>query len=136
MADLKGHANSLLEAFNTADWDGLNRLIGDSTYHELGTQRSLRGGEIIAALQGWRTAMPDETGTVTNVVEGGNQVVLEVTWEGNQTGPFVTSEGEIPPSGKHHRTPSAWVFDYEGERLKESRIYFDMLSFLQQIGAA
>jgi hypothetical protein len=29
-----------------------------------------------------------------------------------------------------------WVFDYEGGQLRESRHYFDMLTFLRQIGAA
>ncbi len=136
MADLKGHANSLLEAFNNADWDSFRNLVGNATYHELGTQRSLSGDELIDAMKGWRTAMPDVTGTVTNVFESGNQVVQEVTWTGTHTGPLATPEGEIPASGKSQTTPAAIVLEYEGDRLKEWRQYFDMLTFLRQIGAA
>jgi ketosteroid isomerase-like protein len=62
--------------------------------------------------------------------------VLEVTWEGTQTGEMVTEQGTIPPSGKRQTTPAAFIFDYEDGKLKESRHYFDMLSFLKQIGAA
>jgi steroid delta-isomerase-like uncharacterized protein len=137
MAELTAHAESLVEAFNNDDWDSARQLLGNSTYNELGTQRSLEGPDaIIEALKGWKSAMPDVKGTVTGATEGGQQVVLEVIWEGTQTGEMVTEEGTIPPSGKRQKTPSAFIFDYENGQLKESRHYFDMLTFLQQIGAA
>ena len=44
--------------------------------------------------------------------------------------------GTIPASGKRQKTPAAFIFDYENGKLKESRHYFDMLTFLKQIGAA
>ncbi len=137
MADLTAHAKSIVEAFNDADWDATRRLTGDATYNELGTQRSLAGADaIIEALQGWKAAMPDAKGTVTSAVESGQRVVLEVTWEGTQTGEMVTEQGTIPASGKRQRTPAAFLFEFEGEELKESRHYFDLLTFLKQIGAA
>jgi steroid delta-isomerase-like uncharacterized protein len=111
--------------------------MGNSTYNEIGTQRSLTGGdEIVEALQGWKAAMPDAHGTVDRATESGDRVVLEITWQGTQTGEMQTPEGTIPPSGKHQTTPSAFIFDYENGEIKESRHYFDMLAFLQQIGAA
>lgn len=137
MAELTAHAKSVVEAFNHDDWDAARGLLGDSTYNELGTQRSLDGADaIIAALQGWKTAMPDVKGTVTSAAESDQRVVLEVTWEGTQTGEMVTEQGTIPPSGKRQKTPSAFIFDYENGKLEESRHYFDMLTFLKQIGAA
>lgn len=137
MAGLTAHAKSVVEAFNNDDWDAARGLVGDSTYNELGTGRSLAGADaIIEALQGWKAAMPDVKGTVTSAVESGQRVVLEVTWEGTQTGEMVTEQGTIPPSGKRQRTPSAFIFDFESGKLKESRNYFDLLTFLKQIGAA
>jgi steroid delta-isomerase-like uncharacterized protein len=137
MADLNAHAKGIVEAFNNDDWDAARRLIGNSTYNELGTQRSLVGADaVVEALQGWKAAMPDVKGTVTNTVASDRQVVLEVTWEGTQTGEMVTEQGTIPPSGKRQQTPSAFIFDFENETLKESRNYFDLLTFLKQIGAA
>ena len=137
MAELTAHAKGVVEAFNNDDWDAARGLLGDSTYNELGTQRSLVGADaIIGALQGWKTAMPDVKGTVTSAAESGQRVVLEVTWEGTQTGEMVTEQGTIPASGKRQKTPSAFIFDYENGKLKESRHYFDMLTFLKQIGAA
>ncbi len=52
------------------------------------------------------------------------------------TGPLATPDGEIPASGKHQTTPAVLISDYDGDQLKESRHYFDMLTLLQQIGAA
>jgi steroid delta-isomerase-like uncharacterized protein len=126
-----------VEAFNNDDWDTTRQLLGDSTYNELGTQRSLTSPDAtIDAMQGWKAAMPDVKGTVTSTCESGQQVVLELTWEGTQTGELATPQGTIPPSGKRQRTPAAFVFQFEGGKLKESRHYFDMLTFLKQIGAA
>jgi steroid delta-isomerase-like uncharacterized protein len=137
MGELTAQAKSVVEAFNNDDWDAAESLLGDSTYNELGTQRSLQGADaIIDALKGWKSAMPDVKGTVTSAAESGQEVVLEVTWEGTQTGEMVTEQGTIPPSGKRQKTPSAFIFDYENGKLKESRHYFDMLTFLKQIGAA
>jgi len=137
MGELTKRATDMIEAFNNADWDAARRLLGDSTYNELGTGRSLTSADaIIEALQGWKATMPDATGTVTSATESDQRVVLEVVWEGTQTGEMVTEQGTIPASGKRQRTPGAFIFDFEGGKLVESRNYFDLLTFLRQIGAA
>ncbi len=137
MADLISHAEATLDAFNRADWDEMRSLIAGSTYNEVGTQRVLTDpDETIQAFKGWKTAMPDAIGTITKAVASGQDVVLEVTWTGTHTGPMETPDGVIPASGRHQTTRGAFVFEYEGDKLKESRNYFDLLTFLQQIGAA
>ena len=134
--DLIKLAREAIETFNKADWDGSMALLGASLYNEVGTGRQLRGkAEILPALQGWRKAMPDVKGTVTNAFASGNKAVLEVTWEGTQTGPLDGPAGTLPASGKRQTTPAAWVFEFDGDKIKESRQYFDMMSFMQQIGA-
>lgn len=133
--DLIATARGLVEAFNASDWERTRALTGAGVYHEVGTQRRLQGDEILPALQGWKQAMPDVKGTITNALASGNQVLLEVTWNGTHTGPLQTPTGPIPASGKRQSTPSAWVFEFDGGKIKESRQYFDMVAFLQQIGA-
>ena len=129
-------AKDVVEAFNREDWDRTMGLIGSGLYNEVGTGRRLQGeAEILPALKSWRKAMPDVKGTVTNAVASGNTAVLEVTWEGTQTGPMDGPGGTLPPSGKRQTTPAAWIFEIEGDKVKESRQYFDMMSFMQQIGA-
>jgi predicted ester cyclase len=61
---------------------------------------------------------------------------LEVTWKGTHTGPLESAEGTIPASGKRQETPAAYFFTFEGDKIQESRRYFDSMTLLKQIGAA
>jgi steroid delta-isomerase-like uncharacterized protein len=135
--EMIGAARRLVDAFNDGDWDRTSALLTtDSLYHEVGTQRRLHGSdEIIPSLKGWKDAMPDVKGTVTNALATNGTAVLEVTWDGTHTGPLAGPAGTIPASGKRQSTASAWIFEFEGDKIKESRNYFDMLAMLQQIGA-
>jgi steroid delta-isomerase-like uncharacterized protein len=131
-------ARKQIDAFNTGDWEQLRAtLASDSRYDELGTQRKIEGPEkIIELFKGWKTAFPDAAGTVTSAVASGNKAALEVTWKGTHTGPLETAEGRIPASGKRQETPAAYFFTFEGDKIKESRHYFDSMTLLKQIGAA
>ena len=122
MADLTKIAREVVEAFNASDWERTKALMTpDYLYDEVGTQRRIQGPEeVVAALRGWKEAMPDVTGTITNAFASGNMVTLEVTWEGTHTGPLEGPTGTIPASGKRQVTPSAWIFSFEGEKIKES----------------
>jgi steroid delta-isomerase-like uncharacterized protein len=129
-------AREQVEAFNNGDWELLRgTLASNSRYDELGTQRKIEGpDQIIELFKGWKAAFPDGAGTVTSVVSSGNRVALEVTWKGTHTGPLTTVEGTIPASGKRQETPAAIVFTFEGDKIQESRHYFDSLTLLKQIG--
>ena len=85
--DLVGIASGMVDAFNAADWDrAAEHLTSGAVYNELGTQRTINGrDDIIQALQGWKAAMPDVKGTITNSFSDGNTVSLEVSWTGTQT---------------------------------------------------
>ena len=130
-------ARGQIDAFNSSDWEGMRAgLASDSRYDELGTQRKIDGPEkIVELFKGWKQAFPDVIGTVTSAVASGDKAALEVTWKGTHTGPLVTAEGTIPASGKRQETPAACVFTFAGDKIKESRQYFDSLTLLKQIGA-
>ncbi len=129
-------AQDTVTAFNDNDWSKYEQLFtSDCLYDEVGTSRQLQGLDaIIPALKGWKEAMPDVKGTVTNAVSTGNTVTLEVTWKGTHTGPLQGPSGSIPATGKQQTTRSGWVLDFEGGKVKASRHYFDMLAFMQQLG--
>ena len=135
--DLTRMACDVVDAFNESDWERYRaQLTPNAVYNELGTQRSLKGPDgILEAMQGWKQAMPDVKGTVKNCVASGNTVTMEVSWTGTQTGPFVGAAGTIPASGKSQTTPSAWILEFDGDKIRESRHYFDMVTLLTQIGA-
>ncbi len=137
MADLASIAREAVEAFNASDWERSKAILTpDYVYNELGTQRRLEGRDaVIASMQGWKEAMPDVAGTITNALVSGNTVTLQVTWEATHTGPLTGPMGTIPASGKRQVTPAAWILTFEGEKIRESHHYFDMVTLLTQIGA-
>jgi steroid delta-isomerase-like uncharacterized protein len=137
MADLAKIAREAVDAFNASDWERTKALIApDYLYNEVGTQRRIQGPEeVVAALQGWKQAMPDAKGTVTSALASGNTVALEIIWEGTHTGPLEGPTGTIPASGKRQVTPAAQILIFDGDKIKENHHYFDMMSLLKQIGA-
>ena len=134
--DLIRSARGAVSAFNDSDWDKYEELFtADCLYDEVGTARRLQSlDSIIPALKGWKAAMPDVKGTVTNAVATGNTVTLEVSWTGTHTGPLQGPSGTVPATGKQQTTRSGWVLEFDGGKVKESRHYFDMLNFMQQLG--
>ena len=130
-------ARKQVEAFNNGDWEQMRAMLAsDSRYDELGTERKIEGPEkIVELFKGWKTAFPDAVGTVTSAVASGNKAALEVTWKGTHTGALETAAGTIPASGKRQETPAAFFLTFEGDKIKESRHYFDSMTLLKQIGA-
>ena len=136
--DVATVARNWLDAFNASDWELVKAgLAPDCIYDEYGTQRHIEGNQpIVEVLQNWKTAMPDVKGKIKNVLTNGDSAVLELVWEGTQTGSLKTATGVIPASGKRQVTPGAMAVDAKNGKIQRTRNYFDMLTFLQQIGAA
>ena len=101
----------------------------------LATQRRIQGADgIVAANQGWKSAFPDAKGTETSVVASGDTVVQEITWSGTNTGPMETPGGTMPATGKSASVRAVMVSTFDGDKIKETHHYFDMMSMLQQLG--
>jgi steroid delta-isomerase-like uncharacterized protein len=131
-------ARKSIDCYNAGDFDGLRSLLADDFYEEeLATQRRLEGADArVAAATGWKQAFPDEQGTITGVCTRGNTVAVELTWEGTQSGPIATPDGqELPPSNKGMKIKSVQVIEVEDGKIKALRHYFDLMTLLQQIGA-
>jgi steroid delta-isomerase-like uncharacterized protein len=100
-----------------------------------GPKRRRRGSREHRALT-WKQAFPDERGTITGAYTSGNTVAIELTWEGTQSGPMATPDGqELPPSNKRITVKSVEVIEIEDGKIKALRHYFDLMTLLQQIGA-
>ncbi len=136
--DLIKLARENIEAYNTGDWQRLKApLASDVVYDEVGSQRRMQGADqLVEAYQGWKKALPDGKGTIRSAFASGNSVAIEVTWTGTQSGPLVGPTGTIPPSGKSMSLPGAQLITFQGDKIKELHQYFDLMTLLQQIGAA
>ncbi|HEY3079910.1 MAG TPA: ester cyclase [Chloroflexota bacterium] len=130
-------ARENIDAFSSGDRDRFRaNLAADAVYDELATGRRVQGADKVTEVSwSWRQAFPDARGTITNALASGETAVLEILWEGTQTGALATPGGELPASGRRVRIPAVQVIRVSGGKLQEGRHYFDMFGMLQQLGA-
>ncbi|MGH2400006.1 MAG: ester cyclase [bacterium] len=135
--DLTQVAREIVTGYSTANWTALKGLFTPAAiYNELGSQRRIQGPDaIIEALQGWKKTMTDSQGKVTSAFASGDTVAMQITWTGTHDGTFTGPGGTVPPTGKRQTTPAAMIVKFSGNKVSEIHHYFDMLTFLQQIGA-
>ena len=91
---------------------------------------------MVAAAEGWKRAFPDAHGTVRSAMASGNTAILEITWEGTQTGDLVGPQGTISCVRATGQPASRMGGGgKEGARPEAVRHYFDLMTLLAQIGA-
>ena len=135
--DLTQVAREIVTCYSAANWTALKAIFApDAIYNEVGTQRRIQGSDaIVQTLQEWKKAMTDSRGAVTHAFASGNVVGMEITWQGTHDGTFTGPAGNVPATGKRQTTAAAMIVKFQGDKVKEVNHYFDMVSFLQQIGA-
>lgn len=82
-------------------------------------------------LRGMRTSFPDMRWVVEEQVESGDKVVSRFTWTGTHRAPFVG----VPATG---RVVTVWgmvIDQFEGQKIKSTRIIMDALGLMAQLGA-
>jgi len=129
-------ATRLLEAFNDADWDAFRAGVTDDVvYVESGTGRRIEGADAYLALcHGWRTALPDVSGTVHRSLEGDGVVAQEVTWTGTHDGPLPTPDGDIPATGRAVSVEATLWIETRGDAVAEVHHHLDVMALMAQIG--
>lgn len=127
-----------LDAFTAGDWKRYKSYLADeATYEEEATGRRAVGGDaIVQVIEPWKRAFPDIAYSVKDTIGSADALVLEIEWTGTHLGPLVSPFGTIPPTKKFGKTPAVQVARFDGEKIRELRHYFDMLSLLRQMGLA
>jgi steroid delta-isomerase-like uncharacterized protein len=120
---------------DAGDLDGADAFVAEDV-EWANPVASVRGrAELRSLLHVFWTAIPDFRHEIADVVESGELVALRGTAVGTHTGPLAGPTGEIPASGRAISFPfSAWARVEDG-RIREFRGYWDVMGFMQQIGA-
>jgi predicted ester cyclase len=97
---------------------------------------ALKGPEGHAQLmKGFGTAFPNFKHITGRCVESGDLISCEGKFVGDHTGPMMTPDGKtIPATGKHVEFPYAGVARIKSGKVAELNVYFDVMSFMQQLG--
>lgn len=83
----------------------------------------------------WNEALPDNDLTIERRHSCGSVVVEEGVFSGTHTGNLTTPDGQtIPATGRSLSVPFVQVFDIEGDQVTATRLYFDQVELLTQLG--
>jgi steroid delta-isomerase-like uncharacterized protein len=130
-------AEGVVEAYNNGDWERFRAShAADVVYEEIGTGQRTEGmDEYMQLLEGWKQAIPDGAATIRRTVESGDTVVMELVWKGTQSGDLQTPGGTVPASGRQIEVEATMWSDFEGDKVRQTRHYLDIMTLLQQLGA-
>ena len=126
--------DAVWEAVEVGDLDRWNDILTEDV-EQRGPGWDVRGIEASKELvRGYMDALPDLRHEIVNVVEAGNQIAVELRITGTHTGPLVTPEGVMGPTGRSLELRSCDMITVRDGRIASWRAYFDQLSFLGQLG--
>ena len=134
MADVKDSAARFIRAFNAHDETAMRDLNHPSGTFEAPGGIQLRGKEATSYAAAWLKACPDAKLTVRNELISGQWVVEEATFEGTHEGPLDGPAGTIPATGRKLVVKAVLITRYENDLAIESRVSFDQVDVLTQLG--
>jgi len=128
-------ALELYEAFNKRDLDAAVKAAAeDIIYEDHGRSTTYKSRqEFKDSLQEWIDGFSDGQATEITAIDAGDKVIVQFIGVGTNDGKM----GPVPATGRRASVPFCDVhtFDAKG-RIVRSASYYDMLSFMVQLGLA
>lgn len=123
------------KAFEAGDYDTLKSIsTPDCEITMPGMGRIDRDTLHTQVLPAYKAGFPDLRHETLDAVETGDRVAVRLRTTMTHTGPFVTPQGEVPPTGRRVVLESADVVTITDGRISSWHTYFDQLSMLGQLG--
>ncbi|HEY8736227.1 MAG TPA: ester cyclase [Candidatus Dormibacteraeota bacterium] len=133
--DPKVLAANYNRAFNAHDEVALKALFADNARLIAPGDVKLTGKDAIAGYtNSWMKAVPDARINVTHEIVSGPWVVQEFVFAGTHTGPLTSPMGTIQATNRKVSGQSVSITRYENDLAVETRLYFDVVQLLNQIG--
>jgi steroid delta-isomerase-like uncharacterized protein len=133
--DLNKVADKIVKAYTSMDPVAVANLYAeDAVVNEAG--EVIRGRKAIQEhMEGMLRAFPDLEIEFLTVLPSGNHIAFEMAVRGTNTGPMLSPEGEIPPTGKKVEFKAVWIGRISSDGLiEEDRTYYDTADFMRQLG--
>jgi predicted ester cyclase len=135
MTEARETATQALAAFNNHDQSAISAFTAPNVKYEAPGGVRLQGRDAATGYaMSWLKGFPDAKMTVHNEIACGDWVVQEGTFEGTHTGPLDGAGGTIPATGKKLTGRYVQVGRYASGLTTESRLYFDQVEVLTQLG--
>jgi steroid delta-isomerase-like uncharacterized protein len=127
------------EAINRHDADAFAALYApNATVQDPQYAQPLEGRDAVRKdMAEFMIAFPDLHAEVRAVIENGSGYASEGVFRGTHTGPLVTPEGELPPSGKPLQFSGSAFYRLDAQgRILEERRYYDLAGLFAQLDVA
>ncbi len=135
MAEARDSAARFVTAFNAHDENAIRSLNAPDARFEGPDNVRLVGREAATGYaMAWLNAFPDAKMTILHEHICGPVVVQEFTFEGTHTAPLVSATSTISPTGKKVVGRCVQVGRYENGVATETRLYYDQVELLTQLG--
>jgi steroid delta-isomerase-like uncharacterized protein len=128
-------ALALYEAFNTRDLDkAVSHAAEDVVWEDHGRGSTYKSrAELKDSLQEWISGFSDGMVTEPRAIDAGDTVIVQYIGRGTNDGAM----GPVPATGRRASVPFVDIFTFDTKgRIVKGETYFDMLSFLVQLGLA
>ena len=135
MSDNVATARRSYEAWNNRDFDAMAEVMANAVQIIAGSGDRLEGGEGARQFgEMWANAFSDGRIEIDNVVDGGDQVVVEFTGRGTHDGTLAGPMGVIPATGRSVTLKLCDVWRFEGGTAVTLTSYFDTGALMAQLG--
>jgi len=122
------------DAFNERAWQRASQLYSPDLVVVEPGGASQGIDAFLAHAQGFTRAFPDSRAEVKTLTEAGNRVAVEAVYTGTHTGPLVTPQGEVPPTGRTLSLPYCAIMEIVAGRIATHHVYYDQMTFAAQLG--
>jgi steroid delta-isomerase-like uncharacterized protein len=136
-------ARSLADLYNSHQSDpawlekSVVAFATDSQHTNVPLGATLPGAEGYKQFVGFfAEAFPDSRKEVTNVFATEDQLVIEYTGRGTNTGPLHLPTGDIPATGRWAEGRLCDVIQIRNGKIVSYHTYYDTMTLLQQLGLA
>jgi predicted ester cyclase len=130
-------AERVFELMNAHTLDSLGDSISDRCELVMPGTPPLRGAQALAGvIRGWLSAFPDMKHEIVGYVEEGDRASWQMRVTATHTGTLMTPGGPLAATGRRVRIDAVDFARFEGGKAVSWHVYFDQLSFLQQLGLA
>jgi steroid delta-isomerase-like uncharacterized protein len=135
MADAQAVGAQFVEAFNAHDEQRIRELNAENTVFEAPGDVSLQGRDAATEYaMSWLNAFPDARITIHHELAAEDWVVQEFTFTGTHTAPMQSPMGEIPPTNRSLTGRAVQIFRVDGDAVVDTRLYFDQVEVMTQLG--
>ena len=135
VTDPKVLAAKYNHAFNSHDETTIRSLIAPNARFSAPGEVRLEGRDaVIGYINSWLKALPDAKLTVTNEIVSAPWIVQEFTFEGTHKAPLTGPMGTIQATNRKVSGQCVSITRYENDLAVESRLYFDVVQLLTQLG--